>query len=237
MERAGSQVDQNIEDDLPTTVPEEGVVRSISLRNSFAGATVGSTHVDSSSDRERVNTTQFDLTAGDTRLRSHDGRRLVLFPRGARNEAILSGSDSESLGGKGFARWGFGRRFSSCGRGARTTNSSGSQDRTTLFGHQSCFAKPRWRGFEGHGGQVGISSDKPGVGNLLAAHAVPQKNEEPSPSRSWRNGSRGLSPGDGCGGIGPDKQMNTCNLMIWPSLPREQFLLFTHLNEVFRVGF
>ena len=69
-DRVAVPVVLNIEDDLPTTVPAtSGQVRALydeeGRRITPPNSTRQATDVDISSDRERVNTNQFDMTAGD----------------------------------------------------------------------------------------------------------------------------------------------------------------------------
>ena len=110
-------------EDVPTPATSTGPATSVQVRVLFeeegrrrspVDRLVVSSHVDSTGFGEMVNTTQFDMTAGDTDLEDVQSeaaipeevpttpvrprRRLVLLPRGARNEAMVSGSDTESLG-------------------------------------------------------------------------------------------------------------------------------------------
>ena len=99
------------------TRPTSGQVRAFEeegRRRSPVDRLVVSSHVVSTGSGDMVNTTQFDMTAGDTDQEDVQSeaaipeevpstfvrprRRLVLLPRGARDEAMVSGSDTESLG-------------------------------------------------------------------------------------------------------------------------------------------
>ena len=108
-------------EDVPTpatsTGPTSRQVRAFEeegRRRSPVDRLVVSSHVVSSGSGDTVNTTQFDMTAGDTDQEDVQSeaaipeevpttlvkprRRLVLLPRGPKNEAMVSGSDTESLG-------------------------------------------------------------------------------------------------------------------------------------------
>ena len=95
----------NVEEDLPTTVPAtSGQVRAVHEEGRCNSPVNRSTHVDSSTDR-RVNTTLFDMTAADTEIDAEEpaphvwpARRRFHSRAAARNEARMSGSDTETLG-------------------------------------------------------------------------------------------------------------------------------------------